>query len=157
MRLHGFLVLPPGVDPARAPLLTRVHGGPFNHDGPVFDADAQLLANRGFLVFEPNFRGSTGHGMAYKTAPRGDFGNGRVQRDIVEGTRHLLALGIGDPDRVGLMGASFGGYSTLLGLTFQPELFKVGIAVVPPRTWAGCCAITRAATPTGPAFRWRCR
>lgn len=132
MRLHGFLLVPPGIDASKAPLVVRVHGGPFSHDKPDFDADAQMLANRGYLVFEPNFRGSTGHGMAYKLAANGDFGNGRVQRDIVEGVRYLLAQGIGDSNRVGIVGASFGGYATLLGVTFQPDLFKVGIAIVPP-------------------------
>ena len=69
---------------------------------------------------------------AYTFAPDGDYGNGRVQQDIVEGVRWLLTQGIGDKDRVGIVGHSFGGYSTLLGLTFQPELFKVGVAGSPP-------------------------
>lgn len=132
MRLHGFVLVPPGVDPARAPLVANVHGGPFNLFRPEFGGQSQLLANRGYVVFEPNFRGSTGHGRRYLFAGNGDFGNGRVQRDIVEGVRHLLAQGIGDGDRVGILGASFGGYSALQGVTFQPELFKVGIAAVPP-------------------------
>jgi dipeptidyl aminopeptidase/acylaminoacyl peptidase len=83
-------------------------------------------------VFQSNFRGSTGHGRAYTFASNGDYGNGRVQQDIVEGVRWLLAQGIGDKDRVGIVGHSFGGYSSLLGLTFQPELFKVGVAGAPP-------------------------
>ena len=132
MRLHGFLTVPPGVDAAKAPLIASVHGGPFNLDRPQFSNDAQFLANRGYVVFQPNFRGSTGHGRDYMLAARGDFGNGRVQQDIVEGVRYLLARRIGDAQRVGIIGASFGGYSTLLGVTFQPELFKVGIAAVPP-------------------------
>ncbi len=131
MRLHGFVTVPPGIDPARAPLVASVHGGPFNLDRPQFSNDAQFLANRGYVVFQPNFRGSTGHGRDYMLAARGDFGNGRVQQDIVDGVRYLLAQGIGDAQRVGIIGASFGGYSTLLGVTFQPELFKVGIAAVP--------------------------
>ena len=132
MRLHGFLMLPPGIDAARAPLVASVHGGPFNLVRPEFSNDGQFLANRGYVVFQPNFRGSTGHGRDYMLAARGDFGNGRVQRDIVEGVHYLLANGIGDAQRVGITGTSFGGYSTLLGVTFQPELFKVGIAAVPP-------------------------
>ncbi|NUO74923.1 MAG: S9 family peptidase [Lysobacter sp.] len=132
MRLHGFVSVPPGVDPARAPLVANVHGGPFNLARPEFSAQTQLLANRGYVVFEPNFRGSTGHGDAYMRAGRGDFGNGRVQQDIVEGVRYLLAQGIGDGARVGIFGASFGGYSALQGVTFQPELFKVAVAAVPP-------------------------
>ncbi|WP_242112013.1 alpha/beta hydrolase family protein [Luteimonas aquatica] len=132
MRLHGFLLVPPGVDAARAPLIAFVHGGPFNLFRPEFSSTSQFLANRGYVVFESNFRGSTGHGRAYVQAARGDFGNGRVQQDIVEGVRYLLAQGIGDARRVGIVGASFGGYSALQGVTFQPELFKVGIAAVPP-------------------------
>jgi dipeptidyl aminopeptidase/acylaminoacyl peptidase len=136
MALHGFVSLPPGRDPRTLPLVTLVHGGPWNHARPDYNASVQLLVNRGYAVFEPNFRGSTGYGRACLLAPRGDFGNGRVQADIVEGTRAMLAAGIGDPRRVGIVGASFGGYSTLLGLTHQPELFKVGVAFVPPPDFA---------------------
>jgi dipeptidyl aminopeptidase/acylaminoacyl peptidase len=132
MRLHGFLMVPPGIHPSRAPLVALVHGGPFNLVRPEFSNDGQLLANRGYIAFQPNFRGSTGHGREYMFAAQGDFGNGRVQQDIVDGVRHLLGQGIGDPARVGIAGASFGGYSALLGVTFEPELFKVGIAAVPP-------------------------
>lgn len=132
MRVHGFVLLPPGVDASRAPLVAQVHGGPINHFRAGYDGTAQFLANRGYVVFQSNFRGSTGHGRAYTFASNGDYGNGRVQRDIVEGVRWLLAQGIGDAQRVGIVGHSFGGYSTLLGLTFQPELFKVGVAGAPP-------------------------
>lgn len=131
-RVYGFVLLPPGVDAARAPLIAHVHGGPANHFRAGYDGTAQFLANRGYVVFQSNFRGSTGHGLAYTFASNGDYGNGRVQQDIVEGVRWLLAQGIGDKDRVGIVGHSFGGYSTLLGLTFQPELFKVGVAGSPP-------------------------
>lgn len=132
MRLYGFVSVPPGMDAARAPLVANVHGGPFNLTRPEFSAQTQLLVNRGYAVFEPNFRGSTGHGRDYMSAGRGDFGNGRVQQDIVEGVRYLLAQGVGDGERVGIVGASFGGYSALQGVTFQPELFKVAVAAVPP-------------------------
>ena len=136
LRVHGFLLLPPGADPASVPLVAQVHGGPINHFDAGYDGLAQLLANRGYAVFQSNFRGSTGHGREYMFAARGDYGNGRVQQDIVEGVRHLLAQGIGDPARVGIVGHSFGGYSTLLGLTFQPDLFKVGVAGAPPADMA---------------------
>jgi dipeptidyl aminopeptidase/acylaminoacyl peptidase len=132
LRVHGFLLLPPGADPSRVPLVAQVHGGPINHFRAGYDGIAQLLANRGYAVFQSNFRGSTGHGRDYTFAPHGDYGNGRVQRDIVEGVRYLLAQGIGDPERVGIVGHSFGGYSTLLGVTFAPDLFKVGVAGAPP-------------------------
>jgi dipeptidyl aminopeptidase/acylaminoacyl peptidase len=131
-RVFGFLLLPPGVDAARAPLVAQVHGGPINHFRAGYDGVAQFLTNRGYIVFQSNFRGSTGHGRDYTFASNGDYGNGRVQQDIVEGARWLLAQGIGDPQRVGIVGHSFGGYSVLVGLTFQPELFKVGVAGAPP-------------------------
>lgn len=136
MRLHGFLYAPPGRDPRTLPLVVLPHGGPWNHWKPEYNGISQFLANRGYIVFEPNFRSSTGHGRHYMLAAQDDFGNGRVQRDIVEGTRAMLARGVGDAERVGIVGASFGGYSTLLGLTFQPDLFKVGVAFVPPPDFA---------------------
>jgi len=132
MRLHGYVLLPPGADPATLPLVVNPHGGPWAHDRPDYGSFAQFLVNRGYAVFQPQFRGSTGYGRDYVFAAQGDFGNGRVQQDIVEGTRYLLAQGVGDPRQVGMAGASFGGYATLLGLTFQPDLFKVGVAIVPP-------------------------
>lgn len=138
MRLHGFVRVPPGVDPAHVPLVALVHGGPWaNVAAEDFGSGyAQFLVNRGYAVFEPNFRGSTGFGRDYMLAANGDFGNGRVQADIVEGVRALLAAGVGDSGRVGIVGASFGGYSTLLGLTWQPDLFRVGVALVPPPDFA---------------------
>jgi dienelactone hydrolase len=137
LRVHGFLWLPPGLDAAHAPMVVSVHGGPFGQVAPDYGTSAQFLANRGYVVFAPNFRSSTGLGRRYVLGGQGDFGgDGRVQRDIVEGTRWLLAQGIGDPERVGIAGASFGGYSTLLGLSFQPGLFKVGVASVPPSDFA---------------------
>lgn len=138
MRLHGFVRVPPGADPARVPLVAMIHGGPWaNVAAEEFGSGyAQFLVNRGYAVFEPNFRGSTGFGRDYMLAAAGDFGNGRVQADVVEGVRALLGAGVGDPERVGIVGASFGGYTTLLALTWQPELFRVGVALVPPPDFA---------------------
>ncbi|MET0617450.1 MAG: prolyl oligopeptidase family serine peptidase [Luteibacter sp.] len=138
MRLHGFIRVPPGADPATLPLVALVHGGPWgNVAADEFGTGvAQFLVNRGYAVFEPNFRGSTGFGRDYMLAAKGDFGNGRVQRDIVEGVHAALAAGVGDAQRVGIVGASFGGYSALLGVTWQPELFRVGVALVPPSDFA---------------------
>ncbi|MGE4070821.1 MAG: prolyl oligopeptidase family serine peptidase [Lysobacterales bacterium] len=136
MTLHGFVSVPPGRDAARLPLVVKVHGGPWTLTGPDYSAATQFLANRGYAVFEPNFRGSTGLGRDYLLAAKGDFGHGRVQLDIVEGTRWLLAQGVGDPQRVAILGASFGGYSALLGVTHEPELFRLAIAAVPPSDFA---------------------
>ena len=132
MTIHGFLALPEGVPPSKAPLVVHVHGGPWSHVEDGYSTMTQFLVSRGYAVFDPNFRGSTGYGRRYMQAGKQDFGNGRVQRDIVEGTRALLARGIGDPHRVGIMGSSFGGYSALQGVTFAPDLFRVAVAGMPP-------------------------
>ena len=132
MTIHGFLTLPNNVAASKAPLLVHVHGGPWSHVEDGYSTMSQFLASRGYAVFEPNFRGSTGYGRTYMRAGKQEFGNGRVHRDIVEGTQALLSRGIGDPDRVGIMGSSFGGYSALQGVTFAPELFQVAGAGMPP-------------------------
>lgn len=132
----GFVHLPPGADPARAPLVVLVHGGPHSLVRPDYSNDAQLLANRGYAVFQPNFRASTGLGRELMFAAQGDFGRGRVLADLVEGTRWLLAEGVGDPARVAIAGASFGGYAALLAATFEPALYQAAIAGVPPTTSA---------------------
>ena len=132
MQLNGFVTRPPGLDPAQSPLVVNVHGGPWSRATPGFNPLTQLLANRGYAVFEPNFRGSTGFGRDTLFAAHGDFGNGRVQLDIIEGTRAVLAAGTGDTQRVAIVGASFGGYAALLGVTFSPHLFRAAAAAVPP-------------------------
>jgi dipeptidyl aminopeptidase/acylaminoacyl peptidase len=136
MAIHGYVTLPAGKDAARLGLVTFVHGGPWSHNDSRFHWLAQLLANRGYAVFMPNFRSSTGYGDKYMLAAGEDFGNGRVQRDIIEGVRWLTANGIGDPARLAILGDSFGGYSTLLALTQTPELFRFGMATVPPPDFA---------------------
>ncbi|HEX4954662.1 MAG TPA: prolyl oligopeptidase family serine peptidase [Thermoanaerobaculia bacterium] len=131
MLLHGWLTTPAGVDPRTVPLVVRVHGGPWNHVRSGWSALTQLLVERGYAVFEPNFRASTGYGLAYTTAAKGDFGNGRVQGDILDGLDALHAQGIGDPQRVAIVGHSFGGFSTLGGLAFTPKRFRAGVASAP--------------------------
>ena len=134
--VHGYLTLPRGADAAKVPLVTMVHGGPWSR----FDGDyhwlVQWLANRGVAVFQPNFRASTGYGEQYMRAPGMDFGNGRVQADVIEGVQWLLANGIGDKSRMAILGDSFGGYTTLMALTHTPEMFQFGFAAVPPPDFA---------------------
>lgn len=132
MPIHGLLTLPPGRQVARAPLVVFVHGGPWSSDTPGYSAQTQLLANRGYIVFRPQYRGSTGYGRRYLFAAHGEFGDGRVQRDIEDGTRWLLARRIGDPRRVAIVGASYGGYAVLQALSDGSHLYRVGVAAVPP-------------------------
>jgi len=131
MVLQGYLTLPRGLEVSTIPLVVNVHGGPFNRSTGDITKVAQFLANRGYGVFEPNFRASEGFGRKYMLAANRDFGNGRVQLDINEGVEYILSRGIGDKNRLAIMGASFGGFSTLTGLTFTPELYQVGFAIAP--------------------------
>ncbi|MCB1034984.1 MAG: S9 family peptidase, partial [Acidobacteria bacterium] len=130
-KVYGFLSFPRGRDLSHAPLVAHIHGGPWSRVRQGFDPLTQFLVDRGYVVFEPNFRASTGYGLDYVLAGRGQFGDGRVHRDIADGVRHLLDRGIGDPWRVGILGHSFGGFSALGAVAFSPELFKVGIASAP--------------------------
>lgn len=132
MTIHGLLTLPPGRDASRAPLVVFVHGGPWSSDTTDYSAQTQLLANRGYIVFRPQYRGSTGYGRRYLFAAHGDFGDGRVQRDIEDGTRWLLARRIGDSRRVAIVGASYGGYAVLQALSVGSRLYRAGVAAVPP-------------------------
>jgi dienelactone hydrolase len=143
--VHGFLTLPPGRAAATLPLLTLVHGGPWSHLDAGYSALVQLLANRGYAVFQPNFRASTGYGERYLRAPGADFGNGRVQADVTDGVRWLLAQGVGDARRMGIIGASFGGYAALLALSHTPDLFQLGIALQPPTDFARTLRLAAAA------------
>jgi dipeptidyl aminopeptidase/acylaminoacyl peptidase len=146
--VHGYLSLPPGKDASRLPLLTMVHGGPWGAFDGGYQTLVQLLVNRGIAVFQPNFRASTGYGDKYRLAPKADFGNGRVQADIIDGVKWLVANGVGDSRRLAIMGDSFGGYSTLLALTHTPDLFQFGMATVPPPDFVR----TMRAAAAGPAM-----
>jgi dipeptidyl aminopeptidase/acylaminoacyl peptidase len=125
-------MLPGGVAPERAPLIAWVHGGPITRAYDTYDPQLQLLVNRGAAVFVPNFRASTGYGRRYVLAANGDVGDGRVLADILEGLDFLLAEGIGDRARQGVMGMSFGGYASLLAVSHRPTRFRVAFAGIPP-------------------------
>jgi len=135
LAVTGLLTVPPGASStglAALPVIVRVHGGPWNHTRARFSSLTQFLVSRGYAVYEPNFRASTGFGRRHITAADGDFGDGRVQLDILEGLEDLHARGVGDPDRVVVMGHSFGGFSTLGALAFTPQRFVAGIASAAP-------------------------
>ncbi|MGS2721547.1 alpha/beta hydrolase family protein [Paraglaciecola aestuariivivens] len=128
----GYVTLPLGKKINQVPIVVKPHGGPWSRVTGDFDQLTQLLANRGYAVFEPNFRASTGMGKNYVLSANKDFGNGRVQQDIIDGLDYLLSKGVGDRDSLAIYGHSFGGFSTLAALAFTPDLFKVGIAGAPP-------------------------
>ncbi len=138
MLLHGYVHLPRGVDLTKVPLIASIHGGPYNREQDHYDAIIQLLVNRGYAVFTPNFRASTGYGLRYMRAAQDDFGNGKVLGDIIGGLDFLLANGIGDQNRQAVIGHSFGGYASLLAVSHFPARFRFAVASAGPAefTWS---------------------
>lgn len=132
MLLHGYVLLPSGIAPGTAPLIAWLHGGPIMRVYDQYNGGMQLLVNRGYAVFVPNFRASSGYGLSYVLSAKGDVGNGRVLADIVDGMDFLLAEGIGDRTRQGVMGMSFGGYASLLAVSHHPARFRFAFAGAPP-------------------------
>jgi len=130
--LQGYVSFPRGVDLKTAPMVVKVHGGPWGRVYDDFESITQVLTNRGYIVFSPNFRASDGFGKAYKIGVKQDFGDGKVQQDIIDGVHYLLGNGIGDKSNIAISGHSFGGFSVLAGLAFTPELFQVGFAGAAP-------------------------
>lgn len=112
------------------PLIVMPHGGPASHDTVTFDWMAQYFANRGYLVLQPNFRGSTGYGNEFLYAGYGEWGR-KMQDDITDGVRALVKDGFADPDRVCIVGASYGGYAALAGGAYTPDLYNCVVAIAP--------------------------
>src|SRR5690606_8838527 len=129
LTIHGYLTLPPKVEARKLPVVVYPHGGPWARDVWGFDPSAQWLANRGYAVLQPNFRGSTGYGKQFLNAAAREWG-GKMQQDITDGTRWLVDQGIADPDRICIMGGSYGGYATLMGLASEPDLYACGVDIV---------------------------
>lgn len=129
LTIHGYLTLPPGCAPKKLPVVVNPHGGPWHRDYWRFNAEAQFLANRGYAVLQMNFRGSTGYGRAFWEASFKKWGR-EMQDDITDGVKWLIDLGIADPKRVGIYGGSYGGYATLAGLAFTPDLYACGVDYV---------------------------
>ncbi len=129
MLLHGYVMLPAGRKLSEVPLLTSIHGGPFNRVKGGY-SPIQYLVNQGYAVFQPNFRSSTGFGMQYMLAGKEKFST-RVQQDYIDGINFLLNQGIGDRQQLGIFGHSFGGYSVLSLLSSYPDMFVGGVATAP--------------------------
>lgn len=128
-KITAVMTLPTGIDEAeKLPLLVFPHGGPESYDRLTFDWWAQYFARRGYLVFQPNFRGSTGFGAQFRNAGRGQWGQ-LMQDDITDGVQALVTQGYADPQRICIMGASYGGYAALAGGAFTPELYRCVISV----------------------------
>lgn len=130
--IPAYLTLPRGVEHKNLPAILLIHGGPWSRDTWGYDGYAQFLANRGYVVLQPNFRGSTGYGKKFLNAGNKEWGTGIMQHDISDGVKYLIDKGYADPDKIGIFGGSYGGYATLAGLTFTPELYDAGVSYVGP-------------------------
>jgi acetyl esterase/lipase len=128
LALRGVLNLPPGRDPKGLPLIVMPHGGPEDRDYPQFWWWAQLFASRGYAVFQPNFRGSSGYGKPFRDAGFGQWGR-KMQTDISDGVAELVKRGIADPKRACIVGWSYGGYAAEAGVTVQHGLYRCAVSM----------------------------
>ncbi|MEX2560724.1 MAG: S9 family peptidase [Pirellulales bacterium] len=138
LELVSYLTLPPGTDSdgdgrpdAPLPLVLNVHGGPWARDAWGYDPEHQMLANRGYAVLAVNYRGSTGFGKNFGNAGNREWA-GKMHDDLVDAVEWAVAEKIADASRVAIMGGSYGGYATLVGLTFTPDVFACGVDIVGP-------------------------
>lgn len=129
LTIHGYLTLPKDLEHQNLPVVVNPHGGPWWRDNWGFKAEVQFLANRGYAVFQMNFRGSTGYGRAFWEASFKQWGL-KMQDDITDGVNWLIDQGLADPSRIAIYGGSYGGYATLSGLTKTPDLYACAIDYV---------------------------
>ena len=126
--IPAYLTLPPGMVPKGLPMVVLPHGGPEANDDDSFDWLAQFLATRGYAVLQPEFRGSTGFGEAFRNAGRGQWG-GLMQDDVTDGVKAIIREGIADPRRICIVGANYGGYAALAGAAFTPHLYACAVSI----------------------------
>jgi dipeptidyl aminopeptidase/acylaminoacyl peptidase len=131
LEIPAYLTLPKGVPAKNLPALVIPHGGPWGRDVWGYNEIAQFFANRGYAVLMPNFRGSTGYGKKFLDAGNGEWG-AKMQDDVTWGVKYLVAEGIADPKRVGILGGSYGGYATLAGVAFTPDIYAAAVDIVGP-------------------------
>ena len=132
LQIEAYLTLPDGLTPDTAkqlPIVVNPHGGPWARDCWGYSSEVQFLSNRGYAVFQMNFRGSTGYGRHFLEASYKQWGL-KMQDDITDGVKWLIEQGIANPNRIAIYGGSYGGYATLAGLTFTPDLYACGIDYV---------------------------
>jgi dipeptidyl aminopeptidase/acylaminoacyl peptidase len=131
LTIHGYLTFPPGVPRQDLPVVLLVHGGPWARVVWGFRAEPQWLANRGYLVAEVNFRGSTGYGKCFTNAGNREWG-GRMQDDLIDAVHRLVGIGFADPRRIAVYGTSYGGYAALAGVAFTPGVFRCAVSMNGP-------------------------
>ncbi|MDP2138045.1 MAG: alpha/beta fold hydrolase, partial [Candidatus Didemnitutus sp.] len=134
LMLDGYVTLPADHVPDRpAPMVVLPHGGPWARDVWGYHPEAQFFASRGYVVFQPNYRGSTGYGADISITPRAEFR--RMHDDVTDGTRALIRSGIADPARIAIVGTSFGGYLAVCGAAFEPDLYRCAVTIAGIFDW----------------------
>jgi dipeptidyl aminopeptidase/acylaminoacyl peptidase len=131
LKMNSYLTLPVGIPAKDLPMVLVPHGGPWARDDWGFDGMAQWLANRGYAVLQPNFRGSTGFGKDHLNAGNKQWGL-KMHDDLIDAVNWAINEGIADPKRVGILGGSYGGYCALAAVTFTPEVFACSVDIVGP-------------------------
>ena len=126
-KLWAYVTARPGAAAPRATVIVP-HGGPESRDRYGYDPIVQFLAAQGYVVVQPNFRGSAGFGAAFADAGRGQWGK-RMQDDVTDAVKHVIAAGVADPGRICIFGWSYGGYAALAGATLTPDLYKCAVSV----------------------------
>jgi dipeptidyl aminopeptidase/acylaminoacyl peptidase len=129
LSIQGYLTLPRGAAGQRLPVVVNPHGGPWARDVWGWNAEVQFLASRGYAVFQPNFRGSTGYGRTFWESGFKQWGRS-MQDDVTDGVRWLIRQGIADPARIAIFGGSYGGYCALAGAAFTPDLYRAVVDYV---------------------------
>jgi dipeptidyl aminopeptidase/acylaminoacyl peptidase len=127
LQIPAYLTFPRGKPPKNLPLIVFPHGGPRARDTAQFDWWAQAMASQGYLVLQPNFRGSSVT-MSHTSAGFGEWGR-KMQTDLSDGVRYLVKQGMVDPQRVCIVGASYGGYAALAGVTLDPGVYRCAVSV----------------------------
>jgi dipeptidyl aminopeptidase/acylaminoacyl peptidase len=131
MKLYGYLTTPVGMEAKNLAMVVFVHGGPWGRDDWGLNGNVQWLANRGYAVLQINFRGSTGYGKQYVNAGDRQWA-GTMRTDLLDGKSWAVKEGVADPNKVCIMGGSYGGYATLAGVAFSPGSFACGVDIVGP-------------------------
>ncbi len=131
LKIEGYATFPAGVEKKDLPTVMLVHGGPWTRDKWEYNSEVQFLANRGYLVLQVNYRGSSGYGKAFMKAGDMEWG-GLMHQDILDAVEYAVAQGWADPDRVGVYGASYGGYEALISAAFSSDVFKCAVDAFGP-------------------------
>lgn len=131
LTIHGYLTTPVGIPAKKLPTVLLVHGGPWDRDTWGYEPRVQWLANRGYAVLQVNFRGSSGYGKQFLNAGNREWG-GKMHDDLIDGVNWVVKQDIANSKKIAIMGGSYGGYASLIGLTFTPDVFAAGVSIVGP-------------------------